>query len=644
VTFTVTNGGQTATTALGAPTLSGGNSADFAVVSASDTCAGVSLAANGGTCTFQVTFTPSTTNPESTTLGISDSGGDSASDTLSATGITATALSLTPDPGNTFAATAQGQTSPPVLFTLKNSGQTPSGVVNAPTFSGANANDFAVVAATDTCAGAIVAANGGTCTFQVTVKPSLVGAESATLAVQDGSGDSATDPLSATGLSKPTLAITPNPGNTFPTTTVLRTSAPVTFTVTNGGQTATTALGAPTLSGGNNADFAVLAATDTCAGAVVAANGGTCTFQVTFTPSTTSPESTTLGISDSGGDSASDTLSATAITATAFSLTPDPGNTFAATVQGQTSPPVLFTLKNSGQTTSGVVNAPTFSGANANDFAVVTTSDACAGTTLAQNATCTFQVTFTPSTTSNETATLSVTDGAANSSSDPLTATGMAGVAQLQVSPASYTFPPTVAPTGTATNTFTITNVGTGPTTGLAIQGVTAPFSQTNSCPAALGAGASCPMTVTFAPGSPGPNSDSITIFDTTSDTAALSVSGPGVSTSYYLIVSPDPGDFGMVAGGTSKTLPFTVTNYGQKPLPGPISAVGFSGNNASMFSSNFLNSNCAGLPFTELQSCNLTMTFSPPVGATGTVSGTSANFLSATGGPYVSDPLTGSY
>jgi hypothetical protein len=641
VTLTIVNSGGVPSGVPGTPSITGANASDFAVLTNNCTAP---IGPMGASCTMSVVFTPQTTAGEQATITVAAAPGGTAQATLSGMGLTQPALAITPDPGNSFAATTVGKASAPVTFTVKNSGQTSTTALQAPSFSGGNAGDFAVVAATDGCAGATLAANGGTCTFQVTVTPSVVGAESTTLAVQDGSGDSATDPLSATGLSKPSLGITPNPGNTFPTTTILRTSAPVTFTVTNGGQTASTALSVPTLSGGNSGDFAVVTGTDACSGASLAANGGTCTFQVTFTPSTTNPESTTLGVSDSGGDSATDTLSATGISATALSLSPNPGNTFQTTVQGQTSSPVLFTLTNSGQTTSGVINAPKFSSGYPGDFAVVSASDGCAGATLAKNATCTFQVTFTPSTTSTETTTLSVTDGASNSATDPLTATGMAGVAQLQVTPASYTFPATVAGTGTATNTFAIKNIGTGATTGFTVQNATAPFVQSNTCPVVLAAGASCSMTVTFGPGSPGPYSDTISIVDTATDTASLSLTGDGVSTTYYLIVSPDPGAFGMVPGGSSKTLPFTVTNYGQTALPGPINNVAFTGNYGPMFSSNFANSNCVGAALKELQSCNLTITFGPPVGSTGTVSGTTAAFLSATGGPYVSDPLTGSY
>ncbi len=386
-------------------------------------------------------------------------------------------------------------------------------------------------------------------------------------------------------------------------------SSPVTLTIVNSGGVPSGVPGTPSITGPNASDFAVVA--NNCTAAILPM-GTSCSMSVVFTPQTTSGEQATITVAASPGGTAQATLSGTGLTAPALAITPDPGNTFQATVQGQTSAPVLFTLKNNGQTTSGVINAPTFSGGNSGDFAVVSASDGCAGTTLAQNATCTFQVTFTPSTATTESTNLAVSDSLGDGAIDSLTAIGVAAVAQLQINPSSYGFPATLAAKGVATYPFTIKNIGTAATTGLTVQNVTAPFSQANNCPASLGVGGSCSMTVTFAPTVPGPNSDTISIVDTASDTATLNLTGPGVNSTYYLIVSPDPGAFGMVTAGTSKMLPFTVTNYGQTQLPG-IAGISFTGNNGPMFSSNFANSSCYNAALTELQSCSLNITFSTP-------------------------------
>jgi hypothetical protein len=640
VAFTVTNNGGTATGAL-AVSITGSDASQFALGNGS-TCSGAQLTASGGTCVVYAHFAP--VSPATGTV--------QASLTVAGTpgGTVAAGLSGDAEPPANIAfgqgtyplgPTPVGMTSSPVTLTIVNSGGVPSGVPGTPSITGPNAGDFAVV--TNNCTAAIAPMGTG-CTMSVVFTPQTTSGEQATITVATSPGGTAQATLSGTGLTGPALAITPDPGNTFAATTVTKTSAPVTFTVTNSGQSATAALQASAFSGGNSGDFSVLAASDMCTGAALAANGGTCTFQVIVTPSLVGTVSTTLTVKDGSGHSATDPLSATGLSKPTLGLTPDPGNTFATTIQGQTSSPVLFTLQNSGQTTSGVIQTPTFATGYPADFAVVSATDGCSGTTLAQSATCTFQVTFTPSTTSTETTTLSVSDASGDSTSDPLTAAGMAGVAQLQVTPNSFGFPATLAAKASATNPFTLKNIGTAATTGLTLQNFAAPFSQTNNCPATLGVGAFCTMTVTFAPTAPGPYSDTISIVDTASDTATLNLTGPGVNSTYFLIVSPNPGAFGMIAPGSSKTLPFTVTNYGQTALPGPIATVAFTGNNGPMFSSNFANSSCSGVALTELQSCSLNITFTTPAGSVGTVSGTAASFLSATGGPYVSDSLTGSW
>lgn len=641
VAFTVVNNGGTATGAL-TVSLTGSDAGQFGLGSGS-TCSGSQLAASGGTCIVYAHFAPASpaTGTVQASLTVSGTPGGTVAAALS--GDAESPASLAFGQGTYMLGPATvGMTSSPVTLTIVNSGGVPSGVPGTPTITGPNASDFAVV--TNNCT-ASIAPMGTSCSMSVVFTPQTTSGEQATITVAASPGGTAQATLSGTGLTTAALSITPDPGNTFAVTTIGKTSAPVTFTLKNSGQTATTALQVPSFSGGNSGDFAVIAATDTCAGATVAASGGTCTFQVTVTPSTAS-ESTSLIVQDGSGDSASDPLSATGLSATVLSLSPNPGNTFQNTAQGQTSPPVLFTLKNTGQTTSGTINAPTFVGGNSTDFVLVTSSDGCAGVTLALNATCTFQVTFSPTTSTSESTTLTVTDAANDSATDTLTATGFTPVAQLQVTPSPYSFPDTLGGAGnSSSNTFTIKNVGTGPTKAVSIQNVSSPFSQTNNCPAALGVGLTCTMNLSFTPPGFGPYSQTISIVDTASDTATLQVSGNGVSGSWYLIVSPSTGAFGYVAGGSSSTQTFTATNYGKTALPVGISNVYFVGN-YPMFSANLGAgaSPCNGAVLGELQSCTFTMTYSPPLGTGGgTVSGENANINGQTY-IYATVPLTGSW
>jgi len=93
----------------------------------------------------------------------------------------------------------------------------------------------------------------------------------------------------------------------FGTQAVGTTSAPMTVTVTNHGKTTVTATGA-TITGANKTDFAIVS--NGCT--TVAANGGTCTITISFTPSATGPRTGTLSLTDNDkGSPQTDVLSGT---------------------------------------------------------------------------------------------------------------------------------------------------------------------------------------------------------------------------------------------------------------------------------------------------------------------------------------------
>jgi hypothetical protein len=635
-TFTVTNDGGVATGAL-TVALTGSGANQFAL-GTGGTCAGATLAANGGNCKVTAHFAPLSpaTGAQQASLAVGGTPGGTVAVALSGTAAAPASLAL--DKGTYTLGPATIDTpSSTVTLTLSNTGGVASGVPGAPSITGTNAADFAVVSSTCTAA----LAPGDNCKLGVVFTPKTAAAESATFAIAASPGGTAQATLAGTGLTAPALAITPDPGNTFAATTVAQTSAAVTFTVTNSGQTASTALGVPAVTGANPGDFAVVAASDTCSGVALAANGGHCTFQVTFTPGAAGARSATVTAKDAGGDTASDPLSGTGLTPATLTITPDPGNTFAATTQGYTSAPVTFTVDNSGQTASSPLGAPTLTTGNAADFAVVAASDTCSGVALAASGGhCTFQVTFTPSTTSTESTTLGISDGAGHAASDPLTATGLTPVAQLTINPPSpVTFKATGLQGVPTTQTFTIQNVGTAPTTQILFQNFTAPFSNGGSqCPAALGVGASCTVTFDFTPGSAGPYSDTITVFDTASDSLPVVLSGAGVSSTYDVLVSPNPIAFN-VAGGSVTAQTYTATNYGMTTIPIAINTTTFSAASAD-FTTNL--GTCNGALLAELQSCTFTITFTAPTGSGSIGVLTPAHFvLYGQTDPYVTVPVT---
>jgi hypothetical protein len=161
-----------------------------------------------------------------------------------------------------------------------------------------------------------------------------------------------------------------------------------------------------------------------CAALAALAAGTSCTISVTFTPSTLTAETATLTVSDSAVATQYQTLTSSlgGSGVPDAKLTPGSHN-FGTVAKGMPSNPQTFTLHNSELTALSVSIG--FTGTNAGDFSL---SDNNCGTKLASYASCTFSVTFTPSTTGPEKATLAVKDNAAaaryQTLSSSLTGTG----------------------------------------------------------------------------------------------------------------------------------------------------------------------------------------------------------------------------
>src|ERR1019366_4496890 len=120
------------------------------------------------------------------------------------------------------------------------------------------------------------------------------------------------------------------------------------------------------------------------------------------------------------------------------------------------------------------------------------------GASLASHKSCTIHVYFIPSQPSSETATLTVTDNATNS---PQTAalTGIGTITPIVVYPILANFGSVKVGT-TSTLPVVLANGANRP---LTIQQITASpsvYTETNNCGSSLVAGASCTVSVTFAP------------------------------------------------------------------------------------------------------------------------------------------------
>jgi hypothetical protein len=180
-------------------------------------------------------------------------------------------------------------------------------LLNSVQLAGNNPGDYAQLApASGTqCAGGTLVAAKASCTVDIVFDPSNVGARNATLVITpDGDLDVQTVVLNGTGTAEAEpFAVadvaTLNFGNQL-----LNSTATKTIVVTNQGEADLTfdAVDAFLLAGNNAAEY-VVASTGTCvAGGAVAAEGGSCTLQVQFTPTAAGNRQATLTVGSNGED------------------------------------------------------------------------------------------------------------------------------------------------------------------------------------------------------------------------------------------------------------------------------------------------------------------------------------------------------
>jgi hypothetical protein len=357
-----------------------------------NTC-GTSMAA-GANCTISVTFTPTATGSQSGTITVTDStSGSPQTVTLSGTGVA---------PGVSFAPTSlsfgnQNVNTPSAAqtVTLSNTGTAALSITSIVA--------SAQYAQSNTCGTSVAA--GANCSISVTFTPSATGSDPGTITVADSAASSTqTVALSGTGtapavsLSTASLAF----GNHLVNTT----SAAKTVTLKNTG-TASLSITSIVSSG----DYAQ---TNTCGTSVAA--GGSCTMNVTFTPTTTGLRTGAITISDNTANSPQTvTLSGTGtIPVVSLSTT---SLTFAAQTVGTTSAAQTVTLTNTG-TAALKISSIAISGA----FSRTTTCKS----SLAAGSSCQISVKFTPTARGTLTGAVTINDNAADSPQIiNLTGTGM---------------------------------------------------------------------------------------------------------------------------------------------------------------------------------------------------------------------------
>jgi hypothetical protein len=270
-------------------------------------------------------------------------------------------------------------------------------IVTGISLSGTNPADFAFTSATLP----VTLSPGKSTTVNLTFTPSASGSRAATLLVASNAlGDPRQVALSGTGASAG-ASIDPTALDFGEQT--LNSHTDKTVTVSNSGD-ANLIISSIGVSGANAAEFTVTPST----APIDLAPGATQSFIITFTPTAEGARSATLTIDHNAPvHPGTVTLAGTGVKPV-LNVTPT-ALTFAEQVANTTSQPQNLTLKNIG-TGLLVVSSITITGDNASDFAYSATLPL----NIAQGATATLPVTFTPQGSGPRNATLSISGSTSN--------------------------------------------------------------------------------------------------------------------------------------------------------------------------------------------------------------------------------------
>ncbi len=481
-----------------------------------DDCANASVPA-GGSCTIQVTFTPSATGSRTGQMNIfaNIAGGQLTVD-LSGTGTTAGVVSLAPATVD-FGQVEVGSTSTPLQVTVTNSNGTAIPITGITITS-----PFSI--SSNACGSSSLAANTS-CQIEVAFTPTQAGQTTGLLSLTDTTGTQ-TVTLTGTGEAAPTDALNTN-SLTFPNTVAGQISpvspqTQVTITNTGGLDLTFPQNNAITVSG-------PFQATSNFVTQIAA--GSTGTISVQFAPTQVGAVTGTLTITDSIRTQTV-ALSGTGVAPPAFSVTPT-SLTFTNQQPGVASAPQVLTVSNNGGAPMANVGFM-ITGPAAGSYSLGATT--CAAV-LNNGSSCTVQVIFTPSGTGVIAATLAISSSTlgVTALSVPLNGSGQLATG-LGTNPSQLTFPVVGAGQSSTAQPVTVTNTSNYAVGSVALA-ATAPFSITqNTCTSSLAAGANCTASVVFQPSAGGAASGTLTVSSTAVATpATVALTGTGFDFSVAL-------------------------------------------------------------------------------------------------------------
>lgn len=391
-----------------------------------------------------------------------------------------------------------------------------------------SAGDFGFASTCPLASGGL--AGGESCVVRVSFVPLVAGDRRGSLFVD--SNDPITPrldiPLSGRGAAPPVgLARVEPDFLAFPDTLAGGSSGPLVAVLQNLGEAVLPLQGV-------GVTGAAFQATSTCAASL--APGEACEIRVVFSPVASGLFSGEVAITTGAGERSVVALQGRGITAPIGRIVTEPPNlTFGERIVNTTSTPATLTLRN-----VGAARAPVTSVTSSGDYRV---SGGCS--TIEPGATCTWQVTFTPSTLGERPGVITF-----NTLAEPPTVIvpasgrGIAAPApRASLSATSLGFASTLVGTQ-ARQAVAIANVGTAPLL-IASLSATGDFRVSSNCPAALAPGEACTLDVAFQPSIPGGRNGSVVVVSNDpTGPATLGLSGSGcrvalTGTSFAIVCRP---------------------------------------------------------------------------------------------------------
>src|SRR5450755_2888633 len=241
---------------------------------------------------------------------------------------------------------------------------------------------------------------------------------------------------------------------------------------------------------------------------------------------------------------------------------------------GAASTAQTVTLTNTGSASLSV-STIAIAGTNSGDFAQTNNCPS----SLAANATCTVNVTFTPGAAGARSGSLTLTDTASDSPQTvALSGTGTTQAPAATLNPTSISFGNQAVSVKSPSQALTLTSSGGSALniSAIALSGTNSgDFAQTNNCPSSLAANATCTINVTFTPGAAGARSGSLTLTDNASGSpqmVALSGTGTSSTSTVYFNDGFESGNLSawtLPSGDStgSATVQNTVVNSGSSAL-----------------------------------------------------------------------------